>query len=142
MKKIWQNSKIFIFSLNFRQFLLRLDDDKTLGNAENWALETLWKATQINPLATQIQRYVIPNTKNWLKFENFHFFNWNFTFLRYVLCRNTKNCKTLSLKKRQEAAEIITLDAYFYLTWKRKKIDQKLKIFSFSLIFDILLRHG
>ena len=84
---------------------------------------------------------VIPNRKSlkkWLKFENFHFIHRNFSFLRYGLCRNMKKCKTFSLEKRQEAAEILTSVAYFYLAWKRKKIDQKIKIFSFSLIFDFL----
>ena len=79
-------------------------------------METQWKATQINPLATQIPRYVIPNTKalkNWLKFENVHFFYWNFAFLRYALRQNTKNAKHLALEEGREAAEKLTQKIYF-----------------------------
>ena len=54
-----------------------------------------------------------------------------------------RNCaQNLAYEVAREAAEIITLDSYFYISLKRRKFDQKLKNFIFSLNFrQFLLRY-
>ena len=74
-------------------------------------METLRKATQINSSATQIPRYVIPNTKAfkiWLKFENFHFFTEISPFWDMDYFETQKNAEDLAVANGREAAETIT----------------------------------
>ena len=53
-----------------------------------------------------------------------------------------KYAQNLAFEVAREAAEIITLDSYFYISLKRRKFDQKLKNFIFSLNFrQFLLRY-
>ena len=42
-----------------------------------------------------------------------------------------KYAQNLAFEVAREAAEIITFDSYFYISLKRRKFDQKLKIFIF-----------
>ena len=82
-------------------------------NAENWALENLWKTIQINPLNILFLTQKLWKIEYIRKFSLFSLrfrLYWDIDYIE-----TWKYANNLTSEVGQEAAEIIALDAYFNL---------------------------